>query len=134
MTDCSPAWHCTPSMVCPVAALRRVASFGPDGTGTPSGPLEPAGGCTQVDDMEAGMAWRGTCGFLNWAGTPLEPPPTCVMITTAIATTASTPPTRMPMRMRFLRSSARRFSSARRWFSVLRWAFDCLPLVIGASA
>ena len=122
-------------MVCPVAALSRVASFGPDGTGTPSGPGEPAGGCTQVDDMEAGMAWRGTWGFLNWAGTPLGAAAvTWVMITTATATTASTPPTRMPIRMRFLRSSAARFSSARRWFSVLRWAFDCLPLVIGASA
>ena len=31
------------------------------------------------------------------------------------------------MRIRFLRSSAARFSAARRWFSVLRWAFDLLP-------
>ena len=44
--------------------------------------------------------------------------------TTTITTTA--PPTRMPMRIRFARSSAARFSAASRWFSVLRWAFDLL--------
>ena len=38
------------------------------------------------------------------------------------------------MRIRCLRSSAARFSAARRWFSDLRCAFDCFPLVIGASA
>ena len=33
--------------------------------GNTLGPLEPAGGCTQVDDMEDGMAWSGTWGFLK---------------------------------------------------------------------
>ncbi len=81
------------------------------------------------------MGSVGTWGFLNCGGTLPEPPPvTRTMITTTSAITATAPPTRMPMRIRFLRSSAARFSAARRWFSALRWAFDCLPLVIGASA
>ena len=49
----------------PVAAFRSVASFGPFGTGTPLGPGQPAGGCTQVEDMEAGMDSSGTWGSLN---------------------------------------------------------------------
>ena len=52
-----------------MAALSSVASFGPLGTGMVSGPGVPAGGCTQLDDMEAGMGWSGTWGFLNWGGT-----------------------------------------------------------------
>ena len=67
-SNCSPAWHCTPSTVWPVAALTRVANLGPLGMGTVSGPGVPAGGCTQVDDMEAGMAESGTCGSFNCGG------------------------------------------------------------------
>ena len=134
-TNCSPAWQATPLTVWPVPALIKVASLGPEGTATVSGPGVPAGGWIQLAFMEAGMAWRGTCGFLNVGGTPVEPPPVNVRTrTTTNAMTATPPSPQSPTRSCFWRCSARRRSSARRWFSALRWAFDCDPLVIGRSA
>ena len=108
-------------MVCPVAALTSVASFGPDGTPMPSGPGLVAGGWTQVEDMEAGMGSRATWGFVNCGGAP-DPPPPVTWVTTMTTSAMSTtrPPTRTAMRICFWRRSAARFSAARRWLSALR--------------
>src|SRR6516225_12400973 len=74
-TVCSLVWHCTPSMVCPFAALSSVASFGPLARPTVSGPGDSAGGCTQLAFMDAGIGWRDDprWGLENDAGGPLEP-------------------------------------------------------------
>ncbi len=120
-------WHWTPSTVWPVAAFSSVASFGPLGTGTVSGPGVPAGGCTHDDDMEAGMGSSAMCGFLaEGGGLLLEPPVTTTMRITTSAITTTAPPMRMPRRIRFARCSAARLWAALRWFSALRWAFDLL--------
>jgi hypothetical protein len=93
----------------------------------PSGPFVVAAGCTHDDDMEAGMGSRARWGFVELGGGVLfEPPVITTMSTTTSAITATAPPTRTPMRIRFCRTSAARFSAAFRWFSALRWAFDLL--------
>jgi hypothetical protein len=85
--------------------------------------------------MAAGMGARVTWGSLKDCGVlGLEPPVTTRISTTTSPMTTTAPPTRVPMRIRCLRSSAARRSAFWRCVSVRRCAFDCFPLVIGASA
>ena len=103
-------------MVCPFAALSSVASLGPLARPTVSGPGASAGGCTQLDFMDAGIGWSDDprWGLENEAGGPLEPPVSTTASTTTAAMTTATTPRRIPTCVRRRRCSAARFSAALR--------------------
>src|SRR6516162_11611485 len=123
-TVCSLVWQLIPSTGWPVAPVAVLASAGPAGTGTPSGPVGPA----------AGAGWRVPSVLNGARGSPpppeLPPVTASVMAITAAMTTTAAPPAISHGRRRRRRAcSARSRASLSRALSLF-----LLLLLIGGSA